>query len=109
MVRVHCMHRRRSADLPDGSAWSDNSGCGALKIDGPFSVVLHGDSERQAEARLWHVHENELKADVMIAPHHGSKNSSTADFVAAVAPQLVIFPAGWHNRFHHPRPEVVAR
>src|SRR3546814_1938837 len=45
----------------------------------------------------------------MIAPHHGSKTSSTADFVAAVAPQLVIFPAGWHNRFHHPRPEVVAR
>src|SRR3546814_7149997 len=84
-----------SSDL---SGWSDNNGSCVLKIDGPFSVLLPGDIERQAEARLLHVHENELKADVMIAPHHGSKTSSTADFVAAVAPQLVIFPAGWQDR-----------
>src|SRR3546814_17475769 len=94
---------------PDGRGLSDNNGSCVVKIDGPFAVLMPGDIERQAEARLLHVHENELKADVMIAPHHGSKTSSTADFVAAVAPQLVIFPAGWHNRFHHPRPEVVAR
>lgn len=94
---------------PDDAGWSDNNGSCVLKIDGPFSVLLPGDIERQAEARLLSVHHEVLQADVLIAPHHGSKTSSTAEFVAAVAPQLVVFPAGWHNRFHHPRPEVVAR
>src|SRR3546814_20320034 len=93
---------------PDGSGWSDNNGSCVLKIDGPFSVLLPGDIERQAEARLLHEHENELKADVINAPHHGSQNSSIADIVVADPPQVVFFPAGWHTRFHPPRPEVVA-
>src|SRR3546814_14547302 len=48
---------------PDGSGWSDNNGPCVLKIDGPFSVLLPGDIERQAEARLLHVTANELKSD----------------------------------------------
>lgn len=95
---------------PDaGEAWSDNNGSCVLKIDGPFSVLLPGDIERQAEARLLDVHRAALRTDVLIAPHHGSAASSTAGFVAAVAPKLVIFSSGWHNHFLHPRPEVVAR
>ncbi|HET8880991.1 MAG TPA: DNA internalization-related competence protein ComEC/Rec2, partial [Solimonas sp.] len=94
---------------PGSAALSDNNGSCVLKIDGPYSVLLPGDIERQSEGRLLEADRALLSSDVLIAPHHGSATSSTADFVAAVAPQLVVFPAGWHNRFRHPRPDVVAR
>lgn len=94
---------------PGHTGGSDNNGSCVLKIDGPYSVLLPGDIERQTEARLLELDRTMLKSDVLIAPHHGSNTSSTPDFVAAVAPQVVVFPAGWHNRFRHPRPQVVAR
>jgi len=46
---------------------------------------------------------------VLLAPHHGSRTSSSPEFVAAVGPAVVIFAAGWRNHFRHPRAEVVAR
>src|SRR5690606_25458217 len=70
---------------------------------------LAGDIERAAEARLLQAHPGALQAEVLVAPHHGSKTSSTADFVDAVAARVVIFGAGWRSHFRHPRPEVVAR
>lgn len=101
-VRFAILH----PDLPGGA---DNDSSCVLKIDGPFSVLLPGDIERKAEARLLQAHPAALRASLLIAPHHGSKSSSTPEFVAAVAPELVIFASGWHNRFGHPRPEVVRR
>jgi competence protein ComEC len=46
---------------------------------------------------------------VLLVPHHGSKSSSSADFIAALRPALAVVSAGWRNRFGHPRPEVLAR
>lgn len=46
---------------------------------------------------------------VLQVPHHGSKHSSSAAFIAAVRPQLAVVSAGWKNRFGHPRPEVLRR
>jgi len=46
---------------------------------------------------------------VLLVPHHGSKHSSSVDFIAAVQPSLAVVSAGWRNRFGHPRPEVLAR
>ncbi len=45
----------------------------------------------------------------MIAPHHGSKTSSTEMFVKAVNAQYVIFTVGYLNRFKHPKPTVLSR
>jgi competence protein ComEC len=50
-----------------------------------------------------------LAAVILIVPHHGSTTSSTPEFVAAVAPALAVFSAGYRNRFGHPRAEVLAR
>lgn len=50
-----------------------------------------------------------LSADVLLAPHHGSRTSSTASFIAAVQPQATVFTVGYRNRFHHPHPGVVQR
>jgi competence protein ComEC len=45
----------------------------------------------------------------LVVPHHGSRSSSSAAFLAALHPAIAIVSAGWRNRFHHPAPDVVAR
>ena len=50
-----------------------------------------------------------LRADVLLVPHHGSKTSSTPEFLQAVQPQWALVQAGYRNRFGHPAPPVLAR
>ena len=46
---------------------------------------------------------------VLLVPHHGSKTSSSAAFIAAIQAPWAVVSAGWRNRFGHPKPEVLAR
>jgi competence protein ComEC len=71
-------------------------------------VLLPADIERRAEEALVAGSRPQLRAEVLLAPHHGSRTSSTPAFVEAVAPQLVVFPA-YRNRLGHPHREVVER
>ncbi len=73
------------------------------------SVLLPGDIERKAEHALIRHNGERLGARILIAPHHGSRTSSSPAFVRAVAPDLVVFSAGWRSRFGHPHPDIVAR
>jgi competence protein ComEC len=50
-----------------------------------------------------------LRADVLLAPHQGSRTSSLPEFVTAVGARVVVFPVGYRNRFRHPHHEVVRR
>jgi competence protein ComEC len=95
---------------PGGSPYStNNSGC-VLRIEtGPYAALLPADIEKAAERRLVAERLTSLQADVLIAPHHGSRTSSTEDFITAVQPQIVIHSAAWHSQFHHPHPSVVTR
>ena len=70
------------------------------------AMLLTGDIERQAEVSLLNT---SLKADVLLVPHHGSRSSSTPEFIGAVAPRWAVFPTGYRSRFGHPHPEVLAR
>lgn len=72
-------------------------------------ALLAGDIERQEETRLVAQHGQALHAHWLLAPHHGSKTSSTAEFLDAVRPQVAVFQAGYRNRFGHPAPAVLAR
>lgn len=45
----------------------------------------------------------------MLMPHHGSRTSSGAEFIAAVAPRWAVVPAGYRNRFGHPNRDVLER
>lgn len=72
------------------------------------SALLGGDIERLAEMNL--LERGVLTAtDVVVVPHHGSKSSSTPDFVAATRPRWAVIPVGHRNPFGHPHPEVLAR
>lgn len=53
--------------------------------------------------------ETQLKSDVLIAPHHGSKTSSTPEFIEAVAAKHIIFTTGYLNRFKHPNHMILNR
>jgi competence protein ComEC len=50
-----------------------------------------------------------LKSDVLIVPHHGSKTSSSSEFVQAVGARHSIFTVGYLNRFNHPKPLIEKR
>ncbi|UAA40520.1 DNA internalization-related competence protein ComEC/Rec2 [Paraneptunicella aestuarii] len=92
---------------------SDNNQSCVLKIsDGMSSVMLTGDIEKDVELALLRLYRDEpelLKADVLIAPHHGSRSSSSENFIAAVAPDYVVFSSGFMNRWKMPHQDVVAR
>jgi competence protein ComEC len=75
-------------------------------VAGGRAMLLTGDIERAAEAELLTVNP---RSDVMLVPHHGSRTSSTAEFIAAVAPMAAIVPVGYRSRFGHPNPEVLER
>jgi competence protein ComEC len=72
-------------------------------------VLLTGDIERAAEEVLTRTQPQNLKADVLLVPHHGSRSSSSAPFIAAVAPRWAVVTAGYRNRFGHPSAEVLER
>ena len=73
------------------------------------SVLLTGDIEAEAEHELLNYSASVLKSDVLIAPHHGSKTSSTLGFLEKIQPELVLIPAAYKNRYHFPHPTVIAR
>jgi competence protein ComEC len=73
------------------------------------NLILPGDIERPAESELLVRGPTALATDLLIAPHHGSKGSSSPAFVEAVRPAITVFTAGYRNRFGHPKEEVVER
>ncbi len=81
-----------------------------LKINSAYgNVLIPGDLEGPAEEELLVRHGSALRSDILVAPHHGGKKTSTPAFVAAVGAKEVVFPVGYRNRFGHPWPEVEAR
>lgn len=77
--------------------------------NGTQTALLVGDIEQPQEARLVAEMAPQLRADVLLVPHHGSNTSSSAAFLDAVAPTLAIVQAGYRNRFGHPAPRVQER
>ena len=90
-----------------GESGNDHS-C-VLRVSGSGgSVLLTGDIEARAERRILSRGE-EVGSDLIVAPHHGSRTSSTTDFVAAVDPGWVVYPAGFGNRWGFPDAAVRSR
>ncbi len=92
-----------------GGPWSENDASCVLLLRSPSAaVLLPGDIERRAEQHL--VTRGVLSAvDLVIAPHHGSRSSSTPPFVAATRPAYVVFAAGYRNRWGFPAEAVRRR
>ena len=93
---------------PERGARRNNQSCVLRVSAAGGSMLLTGDIERAAEADLVG-RAASLRSDVLLVPHHGSRTSSSAAFVGAVAPRWAIVAAGYRNRFGHPVPEVLER
>jgi competence protein ComEC len=87
---------------------NDNS-CVLIIQSQHLTVLLTGDIQAEAESWLVANYGKKLKADVLVAPHHGSNTSSTANFLQTVQPSTILIPAGYRNQFGHPHKEVLSR
>ena len=87
----------------------NNASC-VLQIRSRYgSVLLPADIEEEAEENVISDYPDSLASSILVAPHHGSKTSSSEKFIDAVGPDLVVFPAGWMNRYQHPTEMIVKR
>jgi len=91
--------------------WRDlNNNSIVVKITyGTISFLFPGDIEADAENELVSINGGKLRSTVLIAPHHGSKTSSTPKFLQNVQPELIIISSGFNNRFGFPGAEVIKR
>ena len=74
---------------------------------GQYQFLLTGDLEATGERELIAQHSQHLPATVLKLGHHGSKTSSTPEFLSAVSPLIGIASAGRNNRYRHPHPKTL--
>ncbi|WP_374673837.1 DNA internalization-related competence protein ComEC/Rec2 [Ideonella sp.] len=102
-----------AAASPAGREPAPNTrSCVVRVVDGAGrAVLLTGDIEAAQEQWLAGPANaaHDLRADVLIVPHHGSRTSSTDALLAAVRPRVAVLQAGYRNRYGHPHPTVLAR
>ncbi|WP_375186005.1 DNA internalization-related competence protein ComEC/Rec2 [Pseudoalteromonas sp.] len=80
-----------------------------LKVTGfNYSVLLAGDISAAAETKLVEAGKD-LRATILISPHHGSNTSSSYEFIGAVNPEVVIHSSAYQGQWRFPHPEVVNR
>jgi len=94
----------------DTSNWITNpaSVVGRLQV-GNRSALFTGDSTSSVEHFLVQAEPQELRVDILKLGHHGSKYSSSTEYLQAVAPVLGLISAGINNKYGHPNPETLAR
>ncbi len=73
------------------------------------NVLLTADIESRSERELLAAAPDKLRAQVLVMPHHGSRTSSSPEFVEQVNPDVALIAAGYRNRFGHPNDEVLDR
>ena len=91
-------------------AGSDNDNSCVVQYEiGRYRVLLPGDISESYEKKLVSIFGRELKSDVLVVAHHGSKTSSSLLWLENVEPQYAVISAGFNNRFGHPHDSVVRR
>lgn len=106
-VRFELLHPE--AEAYETKRKSNDMSC-VLKVTSAHgAALLTGDIETASEQALTKRLGERLRAEVLLAPHHGSRTSSSPEFLAAVGADTVIFPVGYRNRFRHPNAEVWRR
>ena len=94
---------------PESGLRGNNASCVLRVSVGGQSLLLTGDIEKRAEKILLERYGRKLAADILLAPHHGSRTSSSEAFLDAVQPHYAIFPVGYRNRFGFPKRDIIAR
>ncbi len=91
-------------------AAKDNDRCCVLEVrTGGSALLLTGDITAAVEGDVVAALGPIAPHTLLQVPHHGSKTSSSAAFIAAIEPELALVSSGYRNHFNHPNPTVVAR
>lgn len=93
----------------DNLGLDNNSSCVLRVTSGNHHILLAGDIEKYAENNLVDEQLASLPADILVAPHHGSKTSAVIEFLTAVHPKYILFPTGYRNRYHFPHAVVLEK
>ena len=80
----------------------NNNSIVAKLIYNKTSILFTGDIEAEAEKELVKKYGHKLKSDILKVSHHGSKTSSTQDFIDKVNPKIALIGVGYKNKFDHP-------
>ncbi len=76
---------------------------------GSISFLFPGDIKSRAEHELVSIIGNRLQSTVLLAPHHGSRTSSSELFLETVNPEVVVISSGWKKKFGFPHSPVLKR
>ena len=89
----------------------NNNSIVAKFVSNNFKMLFTGDIEEIAENRLCELYKstNKLQADIIKVAHHGSKTSSTLNFLELVKPKIALIGVGENNNFGHPNDAVLKR
>lgn len=94
----------------DTSGWETNTASVVGRLDiGKTSALFTGDSPISIEQYLVKANPKELNVDILKLGHHGSKTSSSIEYLHAASPILTLISAGYRNSYGHPAAEVVTR
>ncbi|MBI2042252.1 MAG: MBL fold metallo-hydrolase [Candidatus Nealsonbacteria bacterium] len=74
---------------------------------GETSFLFTGDAPKSVESQLLSLAKQLTRAGVLKVGHHGSKTSTSAEFVEAVSPDIAVISAGKDNKYGHPHQEVL--
>ena len=97
-------------DLKVGDSESSNDNSGVIKlVYGKTSVLFTGDAGIKVEEKYIAKYGGFLKSDILKVGHHGSKTSSSVDFLQSVSPKYALISAGIMNKFRHPSNDVLDR
>ncbi len=93
------------AGYAPGSEPSNNDSLVLRVAFGATSVLLEGDAEAPVEQAM--LADPRLQSTLLKVGHHGSVSSTTPEFLSRVAPRWAVISCGLHNRYGHPRDEVL--
>jgi len=96
--------------FPDREVTGLSSNDGSIVMQlvyGETRVMLQGDSTARIENYLVSLDKNNLKSTILKTGHHGSKTSTTEEYVKAVDPEWAVVSAGKNNAYGHPHEEVL--
>ena len=104
---LHPLAQDYAGEITSG-ARPNTLSCVLRITNGTQTALLAGDIEAAQEAALL-ARGAPLRADVLLVPHHGSKTSSTSEFLDTVQPRFALVQSGYRNRYGHPAPAVAQR
>jgi competence protein ComEC len=96
-------------NLSFGASGSNRSSVVSKFNFGSKSFLLMADAETREESEIAAFAGAGVKADILKVGHHGSKNASGENFLAAVRPDYAVISVGENNRYGHPHPDAVSR